>query len=127
MIALLTVSRGNPAHHLGGLFSEVTAAGKMYGLDASESRTASEKAAQLREAEVKGVEQARQLENPDAQNHIQNEASDRSPILDDVCGMLSAGSLLNGDRAAFPRRDFWEVVLQDHTYGFHPVEANNCR
>ena len=65
-VILLTLSRGNPTHHLGGLFSEVTVAGKMYGLDASESRTASEKAAQLREAEVKGVEQARQLENPDA-------------------------------------------------------------
>ena len=66
MIALLTLSRGNPARHLGGLFSEITTAGTMYGLDVSESRTASEKAAQLREAEVKGVEQARQLENPDA-------------------------------------------------------------
>ena len=38
----------------------------MYGLDVSEFRTASEKAAQLSEAEIKGVEQARQLENPDA-------------------------------------------------------------
>ena len=40
--------------------------GTMYGLDVSDSRTASEKTGQLSEAEVKGVEQARQLENPDA-------------------------------------------------------------
>ena len=38
----------------------------MYGLDVSESRTAGKKAKALREADIKGVEQARQLENPDA-------------------------------------------------------------
>ena len=83
-VALLTLSRGNPARHLGGLFSEITTAGTMYGLDVSESRTASEKAAQLREAEVKGVEQARQLENPDAR--ITSEEASDSPILDSFAG-----------------------------------------
>ena len=54
---LLALSRCKPT---------TAAEGTMYGLDVSEFRTASEKAAQLNEAEVKGVEQARQLENPDA-------------------------------------------------------------
>ena len=54
---LLALSRCKPA---------TAAQGTMYGLDVSEFRTASEKATQLREVDVKGVEQARQLENPDA-------------------------------------------------------------
>ena len=36
------------------------------GVDVSEPRTAAEKAAQLLTAEIKSVEQAKQLENPDA-------------------------------------------------------------
>lgn len=40
--------------------------GIIRGLDVSEPRTAAEKAAQLLTAEIKGVEQAKQLENPDA-------------------------------------------------------------
>ena len=56
-VALLTLSDCKPT---------TAAQGTMYGLDVSEFRTAGEKTAQLSEAEVKGVEQARQLENPDA-------------------------------------------------------------
>ena len=54
---LLTLSRCKPATAIQGT---------MYGLDVSKFRTASEKAVQLSEAEVKSVEQARQLKNPDA-------------------------------------------------------------
>ena len=36
------------------------------GVDVSEPRTAAEKAAQLLTAEIKSVEQVKQLENPDA-------------------------------------------------------------
>ena len=110
-VILLTLSRGNPAHHLGGLFSEVTVAGKMYGLDASESRTASAKAAQLRETEVKGVEQARQLENPDAR--ITSEEASDSPILDSFAGCFAG--VLNGDSPHFQKR-FWEVVNRSHLW-----------
>ena len=42
---LLTLSRGNPTGHTNGLFCEATTAYTMYGLDVSESRTVSEKAA----------------------------------------------------------------------------------
>ena len=65
-VALLTLTRTDPAGHQGGLFDDAPPAGTMYGLDVSESRTAGEKAARLREAETTGVEQARQLGNPDA-------------------------------------------------------------
>ena len=54
---LLTLSRCKPA---------TAAQGTMYGMDVSEFRPAAEKAIALREAEIKGVEQSRQLENPDA-------------------------------------------------------------
>ena len=63
---LLTLSRGHPAGGQAGLFDDDATAGTMYGLDVSESRTVGEKAARLREAEITGIEQARQLGNPDA-------------------------------------------------------------
>ena len=63
---LLALSRGKPAGSRDGLLGDAASGGAMYGLDVSESRTAAEKAARLIEAEVKGVEQAQQLENPDA-------------------------------------------------------------
>ena len=100
---LLTLSRGNPARHLGGLFSEVTTAGTMYGLDVSESRTAGEKAAQLREAEVKGVEQARQLENPDARITLVNRTS--YPLVSEFSDALVG--LQTSDDAMFVVA-FWE-------------------
>ena len=61
-VVLLTLSRRHPAR----AFGKATAAGVMYGVDVSESRTAGEKAEALRKAEIKRVEQAQQLENPDA-------------------------------------------------------------
>ena len=63
---LLTLSRCKPT---------TAAQGTMYGLDVSESRTTSGKAGQLSEAEVKGVEQARQLENPDARVALEGNES----------------------------------------------------
>ena len=65
-VALLALSRGKPAGSRDGLPGDAASGGAMYGLDVSESRIAAEKAARLIEAEVKGVEQERQLENPDA-------------------------------------------------------------
>lgn len=43
------------------------------GIDVSEPRTAAEKAVQLVTAEIKGVEQAKQLENPDARVALEEE------------------------------------------------------
>jgi len=58
---LITLSKGN-----GVLQSEVSAKHLLRGLDVSEPRTAAEKALGLLTAEVKSVEQNKQLENPDA-------------------------------------------------------------
>ena len=63
---LVTLSRRNPTGPAGRLFGEDSTLGTMYGLDVSESRTAGEKAAGLSEAEIRAVDQHRQLENPDA-------------------------------------------------------------
>ena len=63
---LLTLTRGHPAGRPVGLSGETKAPRIIYGLDVSESRGVGEKAAQLLDAEIKGVEQIRQLENPDA-------------------------------------------------------------
>ena len=87
------------------------AQGTMYGMDVSDFRTASEKGAQLSEAEVKGVEQARQLENPDAR--ITLEEGSGLPILD-LFAECFAG-VLNGDSPRFQKR-FWEVVNRSHLW-----------
>ena len=63
---LLTLSRGNPAAQPAGLFGPPTAPGTMYGFDVSDSRTAPAKAARLPTADLTGVPQSRQLENPDS-------------------------------------------------------------
>lgn len=58
---LITLSKGN-----GGQPSRSSATHLLRGIDLSEPRTAAEKAAGLLIAEVKSVEQVKQLENPDA-------------------------------------------------------------
>ncbi len=66
---LLTISRGNGRSGSGILPFESKSqdgAFTICGLDVSELRTAAEKAKQLVAVEIKRIEQARQLENPDA-------------------------------------------------------------
>ena len=106
-VALLTLSRGHPGSRSAGLSGEATAAGTMYGLDVSESRTAGEKAARLPEAEIKGVEQAGQLKNPDAR-----------VVFEEMSGKLLASysvsyqGIKTGDDAA-KRRCFWEQRISN--------------
>ena len=63
---LLTLSRGNRESNRGELFTTVTEAVTMYGLDVSDSPAATTKAARLPTEELTGVQQARQRQNPDA-------------------------------------------------------------
>ena len=63
---LITLSQGNTMVGNGELFGKTTPAGIIRGVDVSEFRTATEKAAELLTAEIKSVEQAKQLQNPDA-------------------------------------------------------------
>ena len=82
--------------------------GTMYGLDVSESRTAGEKAAQLSQAEVKGVEQARQLENPDFK--ITFSMQEIGALLNEVAEGYQGS--VTGDIERFSRK-LWEVTLLD--------------
>ena len=106
-VQLLTLCRGHPNLHPEGAFGEATRTGTMYGLNVFEFRTASEKAKALREAEIKGVEQARQLENPDA-----------VVTLEEISGNLLADcsasyqGIKTGDDAA-KRRSFWEQPISN--------------
>jgi hypothetical protein len=63
---LINMSRGNDAQESGGLFGDAEPTNMIRGVDVSEPRTAAEKAAQMLATEVKNVDQAKQLENPDA-------------------------------------------------------------
>ena len=102
---LLTLTRTEPAGHQGGLFDDAPPAGTMHGLDVSESRTAGEKAARLREAETTGVEQARQLGNPDARVALV-EAEDVALLSRYADGVHGFGSK---DSPGFFRQ-FWEIT-----------------
>ena len=118
-VALLTLSRSRPAGHRGGMFGEVTETGTMYGIDVSGFRTVGEKAKALLEAEIKGVKQARQLDNLDARI-----------VLEDVSTVESLGDcfssiegLTTGDLersfTCFWEGEFiggWELYIQNgHT------------
>ena len=103
-VQLLTLSRGNPRQHKGRRFSEAAATGMMYGLDVSEFRTAGEKAVRLREAVVKGVEQAQQLQNPDATIALRV-ASEKGYVRDFADCFQG---LTTGDDPRL-KRQFWEL------------------
>ena len=103
-VALLALSRGKPAGRRDGLLGDAAPGGAMYGLDVSEPRIAAEKAARLIEAEVKGVEQERQLENPDAVVVLEDQAS--SSLVSEFAEALVG--LQTGDDAMFVIA-FWEL------------------
>lgn len=65
-VQLISLSRGNSTKESGGLFGDVNDGNLIRGVDVSEPRTATEKANQLFSTEVKSIEQAKQLENPDS-------------------------------------------------------------
>ncbi len=113
---LLTLSRGNSAGYPGGLFGEAVVAGAMYGLDVSEFRTAGEKAIQLREVELIGVEQARQLGNPDARVALSDISTKTG--LDGYCASIEG--LTTGDLERFVGK-FWEGGFSD---GWEPYIQN---
>ena len=102
-VALLTLSRCKPA---------TVVQGTMYGLDVAESRTASEKTAQLCKAEVKGVEQARQLKNPDARVVLDRAMEDQeeNDLLKNH--VFDSSGCLTGDGVRFYRY-CWEQPMSD--------------
>ena len=103
---LITLSRSNPTGHEGGLFDEETAPSTMYGLDVSEYRTASEKAARLLVATIQSVLQSRQLKNPDTR--VALEPSSDGVLLEKYA--FVPNGMHGGDSCRF-RLLFWEVPL----------------
>jgi hypothetical protein len=69
---LIIVERGNFAGQQENLLPRVGTGNLIHGLDVSEHRTAAEKAFRLLIAEIKTVEQAQQLGNPDARIAFEN-------------------------------------------------------
>ena len=106
-VALLTLSREQPCGHERGLLNDGSAPHTMCGIDVSNYRSASEKAIQLGALPVSAIEQARQLDNPDARVALNNQ--DQGALLSTIAnGVHGFGSK---DSPRFFRQ-FWE--LQDH-------------
>lgn len=101
---LINISRGNANHNQGGLFACTGTAGLLRGVDVSEPHTAAEKATQLLSAEVRTLEQARQLKNPDAR--VALEKSKEISLLLEYAKGLQGISPADAPRYG---RNFWEV------------------
>ena len=115
-VTMLSLSRRNPAGHSNGLFGEGNESSMMYGLDVSDFRTAGEKAKWLSRMEIKGVEQARQFENPDAR--VSLEGNIVGQLLNRYC--YSHEGLTTGDLARFVRKVYevepnedWKPYIQN--------------
>ncbi len=121
---LTSLSRDNSTKESGGLFGSTKNTkstkneqglfaslvpfvdNKIRGLDVSEPRTAAEKAARLLTAEIKSVEQATQLENPDARVAFDEVQGD---LLEDYA--ISYKGITTGDDPKY-RRSFWDFDKQ---------------
>lgn len=101
---LINMSRGNDAQESGGLFGEAEHTNLIRGVDVSEPRIAAEKAAQLLATVVKTVDQAKQLENPDARVSLVE--AENLDLLEKYASFHNG--LQTGD---YPRygRGFWEI------------------
>ncbi len=106
---LLVMSRGNFRSKM----DDFRFGGLIRGLDASETRTAQEKAELLLAGEVKEVEQEKQLENPDARVALE-EGSDL-PRLEKHTECFAG--VLNGDSPRF-QKQFWEIVDRTDLWTF---------
>ncbi|PLW83356.1 restriction endonuclease subunit M [Kineobactrum sediminis] len=106
---LISLSRGNSTKESGGLFGDTGNGNRIRGVDVSEPRTAADKAAQLLTAEIKSVEQAKQLENPDAA--ILFEELSNAPALGEYA-LVGYGS--KPGQTSRVTRNFWEIYFPIH-------------
>ncbi|MGI6347303.1 MAG: Eco57I restriction-modification methylase domain-containing protein [Limisphaerales bacterium] len=114
-VQLISISRGNSAIESGELFGEADCDNLIRGADVSEPRTAAEKAAQLLTGEIKSVEQAKQLENPDARIAFEEVQGD---LLQDYA--ISYKGITTGDDLKY-RRFFWD--FSEITKDFKPFQG----
>ena len=104
---LLTLSRGHPYSRSNGngLATDDSVRAAMHGLDVSEFRTPSEKAAWTRDGEILSVEQFQQLRNPDARVTLELPSSET--LLEKYAH--APNGMHGGDSPRF-RLYFWEVA-----------------
>ncbi len=103
-VALLTLSREAPCSHERGLLDDSKAPNSICAFDVSAHRTVGEKARQLRESAASDVNQAQQLDNPDARVALDDSA--QAALLSGVAnGVHGFGSK---DSLRFFRQ-FWEL------------------
>jgi len=103
-VAMVLISRSAAAHECGALFGDAGKGNLIRGVDVSEYRTADEKAACLLTAELKTVEQKKQLENPDARVALEYEADLK--LLNTIASGLAG--VQTGDYQRFGRF-VWEI------------------
>ena len=101
---LICLSRGNSTKESSGLFGDDDNGNLIRGVDVSEPRTAAAKAAQLLTTEIKSVEQAKQLKNPDARIALEDEIE--LPLLKDIADGIVGIQTADDPRYVFY---FWEL------------------
>jgi hypothetical protein len=116
---LISLSRGNSTKESGGLFGDANNGNLIHGVDVSEPRTAAEKAAGLLAANIKIVEQARQLENPDCIVQLENASSAR--LFGNVATCFQGTS--TGDNPRFIS-SFWEIDKISGPWQFMEAVSN---
>ena len=101
---LISLSRGNESIGPGGLLRYAMDDNLIRGLDVSEPRTAAEKAEQLLTTEIKSVDQAKQLENPDSAIVLEVVSGEVKRLSDYAICMRG---IVSGDPDKWVRK-FWE-------------------
>lgn len=102
---LISLSRGYSSNESGGLFGDVDNGNLIRGVDVSEPRTAAEKSEQLLSAEIKTVEQSKQLRNPDSRVVLED-ISESGELLSKYANPYQG--LITGDRNSYIFY-FWEI------------------
>lgn len=108
---LISLSRSNSTKESGGLFGDAEDANQIRGVDVSEPRTATEKATQLPTSEIKSVEQAKQLENPDARVGFVEQSSENHISETAECYQ----GLVTGDIERFTKK-LWEITTKSNDW-----------
>ncbi|HCF96071.1 MAG TPA: restriction endonuclease subunit M, partial [Verrucomicrobia bacterium] len=121
-VVLLTLSRGKAEAEFSLFHQQDAGSNLIHGLDVSAPRTPAEKAAQLQTAELKSVEQAKQLENPDARVAF-GELSN-SPLLDQLADYGKGSTTGDGPRFLMYT---WEFSKPDKNFVFWLNSPNGGR
>lgn len=120
-VQLITLSRGNATGQAADLLHSGEQGNWLRGIDVSEPRTAAEKAAGLLVEEVKSVEQAKQLENPDARIGFNKFSA--VPLLSEVAAYGKGSTTGDGPRFLMK---IWEfpMVTENQRYWLNSPSLN---